>query len=255
MKRIITFYLIALGFTSVVALLIANQILPTYFHYVAVFGPMIAAFVMFSKNKQLKTKIKELTQVNKPLWVLLGGTSPLWGSLLVILTMKLLNYSLPNLISLGEVNFLGNISFWALPLWILTTGIGEEFGWRGYLYPELRTKYSNMTTTFIMWPMWVVWHLPFFLYTPNYANMNIGLFIGFIFSLLSGVIVLNWVFEKSGRNVLATMLWHGTFNLVTASAFGSGNVAMILSLVVVLFSFVILASRAFPKTPILEKVA
>lgn len=252
-KRIITYYLIALAYTLTVGLLIVNQILPGYFHYFATWGPAIGAFVMFSLDHEFTKRIKELFVIKKPLWVWVGGTSPLWISLFFILLLPLLGFSLPALSTIGEVNFLGNISFWVLPLWILTTA-GEEFGWRGFLYPELRKKYPIMTATAIMWPLWVIWHLPFFLYISTYSHMNIGLFIGFVFSLLSGVIVLNWIFEKSGRNLITTILWHGCFNVVTASVFGSGNIAMYLSMLVVFYSFVILASWKFPNNRVLAKV-
>jgi uncharacterized protein len=245
-KRILTYYLIAVGFTYAVGFLIIAKILPNYFNYITCYGPMIGAFVMFSLDHQFKEKIKELLRIRKPLWVWIGGTSPLWISLVLILVLKVTQYPLPAFSGLGEVAFLGNISFLALPFWIITSGIGEEFGWRGFLYPELRKRYSILITTLIMWPLWLLWHLPFFFYLPGYANMGVGMLFGFAFSLLSGAILLNWFFEKSGRSLPTTMLWHGTFNVVTASAFGTGNVAIILSMIVIFFSIAVVFTWVFP---------
>jgi len=250
--RIFVYVLVTFSFTWVVALLIVLKVIPGYFHYATGFGPLIGAFTLFLMDRQLWSTIKELLVVKKPYWFWIGGLSPILLGALLMLVLKIIGYPSPSLSDIGKVSFLGDISFLVVPLWIFTFGLGEEFGWRGFLYPELKKKYSSLTATLILWVIWLAWHIPFFFYLPTYSNMNIGMIIGFAFSLLSGAILLNWLFEKSGRNLSTTILWHGMFNLITASAFGSGNIAMMLSMLVIFFSLAIFSSWVLPKAKVLN---
>lgn len=232
-KTVFLYYGIAIAITWTLSLLIILKILPTWMHYLNAYGPLVAAVIMLRKNKD---PWKTLWTLKKWPWFLIGGTSPLWASALIYGLIYLSQGSLPDLSQLGEISFLGNIGGWAFPLWIVTFGLGEELGWRGFLLPELQKKYSLLVSTLILWVFWSLWHLPFFFYLPTYLNMNVGALIGFLFSLFSGTIFLSWLFRQSGRNLPTLILWHGAFNLITASTFGNGVMAMGLSMIIMVMS-------------------
>lgn len=245
-NKILYFYSISLVYTWSISFLIILEILPKQFHYIVCFGPLLGGVIMISLDGDFYKKINSLFVIKKPLWFWLGGTSPIWGSAIILIVLKIMNYPIPSLSNLGEINFLGNIGFWVTPLWIFTFGLGEEIGWRGFLLPKLLERYSILKATLILWIFWTFWHLPFFFYLPNYMDMGVGGMIGFVFSLLSGTIFLSWLFERSGKNISTTILWHGLFNVVTASAFGNGNIAMILSMIIIFVSIMVIIVWLLP---------
>ena len=108
--------------------------------------------------------------------------------------------------SLGHVNFLPDVGVMAWGLWFLTSGLGEEHGWRGFALPHLQRS-------------------PAFLYIPSYTAIGLRILPGFFLGLLAGAVVLTWLYNSSGGSVFAAVLWHASFNFVTASPNAAGLVA------------------------------
>lgn len=92
--------------------------------------------------------------------------------------------------------------------------MGEEFGWRGFLYPALEKLYGLRRSLLLGGLAWAVWHYPLILSglylsgTPLWWSLPV--FTAEIFSL--GVI-LAWLTEKSGSLLPAVML-HAAHNLL-----------------------------------------
>jgi uncharacterized protein len=92
---------------------------------------------------------------------------------------------------------------WSSPAWrvdlllvgALAYGVLEESGWRGWLYPQLRMSHGPLTATLMLWPMWLLWHAPFFAYRMALTGSSVA---GFAFGLLCGAIVLSWLVEETG---------------------------------------------------------
>jgi membrane protease YdiL (CAAX protease family) len=145
----------------------------------------------------------------------------------------------PDLRELGTISFLPYLGGGAWLLWILTNGFGEEIGWRGFALPRLQQRHSALTATLILGSLWAFWHLPFLFYLPNFRAMGLVGFPGLALGILCGAIVLTWLYNGTNGSVLAASLWHGAFNFVTASAAGQGTVAMIMSIVVMVWAILI----------------
>jgi membrane protease YdiL (CAAX protease family) len=114
-------------------------------------------------------------------------------------------------------------------LWpLLVVGaLGEELGWRGFLYTELRRRHGWLAAGLLVVPLWALWHVPAFFLIETYRGFGPGTLVGFVLGLASGGILLGWLYEKSGRSLLAVSLWHGTFNLFTATAAARGALAAV----------------------------
>ena len=56
--------------------------------------------------------------------------------------------------------------------------------------------------------------------------------LAFTVSILSGALLLTWLYNSTGGSVLATLVWHGAFNAATAGA--EGLVAPIATAAVIL---------------------
>ena len=91
---------------------------------------------------------------------------------------------------------------------VLTSGIGEEFGWRGFALHRLQRTHSAVTSSLLVAIAWAGWHLPLFFYIPSYTAMGVRVLPGFFLGLFAGSIVLTWLYNSSGGSVLAAALWH-----------------------------------------------
>ena len=93
--------------------------------------------------------------------------------------------------------------------------LGEEIGWRGYLYPALRGRFSLVQTHVLVGLIWSLWHLPINLQGYNYgltyfAYPVLGIVAMFLFCFSIGIL-LSWLMEKTG-SIWASALFHGAIN-------------------------------------------
>lgn len=100
---------------------------------------------------------------------------------------------------------------------IVTFGIGEEAGWRGFALPWLQSRFSALTATAILSVIWACWHLPLFAYRPGYVGMDIGGIAGWLVSLATGAILLTALFNASKGSILAVALFHAAIDVAFTS--------------------------------------
>jgi CAAX protease family protein len=217
------------------------QRLPGWFHYLTAFGPAIAALVI---SRLVRTSSAAPAAKARPLrrsivWWAIGYGSPLLLFAIAQLSARMAGQPSPTWSSLGQINFLPSLGWWAWELWFVTSGCGEELGWRGFALPRLQQRHSAMTSTLLVSLGWAGWHLPAFFYVPSYAAMGPAIVPGFFLSILAGAIVLTWLYNSSGGSVLAAALWHASFNFVTASPNAGGFVAAATSTLVMAWAVVI----------------
>jgi hypothetical protein len=62
---------------------------------------------------------------------------------------------------------------------------------------------------------------------------------GFVFGIFAGSIVLTWLYEGAGCSLLLVALWHASFNLGSATRAGEGVIAALVTLFVIVSTFVI----------------
>ncbi|WP_062381612.1 CPBP family intramembrane glutamic endopeptidase [Demequina pelophila] len=116
-------------------------------------------------------------------------------------------------------NLLGVLAF-AIPFGLLgsITAVGEEIGWRGFLWPLMRRHTGFWTAAAIMLPIWWLYHVPAVLwwgygYVGGLPAFTVGM-VGFI--LFVGVIT-----ERS-NSLWPSVLAHGAWNSLVAAAFRAG---------------------------------
>lgn len=133
-----------------------------------------------------------------------------------------------------------------LVLWLLlfvANGLGEETGWRGFAFVELRRRHGVVAAGLLVAPLWALWHAPLFAAIETYRGLGPGALVGFVIGITSGAIVLGWLYEESGGSLLAVGLWHATYNLFSATGAGGGALAAVETAAVIAFA-VGLLSRA-----------
>ncbi len=97
---------------------------------------------------------------------------------------------------------------------------GEELGWRGFLVPELRKRYSFAATATISGVIWAIWHYPAILLV-EYNNTGAPLWFGLLcFTLLViGLsFVMAWLRLKS-TSVWPAVLLHASHNIFIQTVF------------------------------------
>jgi len=207
---------------------------PTAVHYLSAFGPALAAFsicaILGRREKQVESDRRAEFSI---LWPIIGFASPLLLFAIAELVAWLFAKPTTDLRALGRVNFLPNLGISAWLLWLLTSGFGEELGWRGFALSHLQSTHSALASSFLLSIAWAGWHLPAFLYLPNYVSMGPWAIPGFFVGILAGSIVLTWLYNSSGGNVYAAVLWHASFNFVTASLYASGFTSAVTSILVI----------------------
>lgn len=96
--------------------------------------------------------------------------------------------------------------------------VGEEVGWRGFMYPILKQEYGTLKGRIIGGAIWGVWHWPVmtigYEYGIDYPGFPfIGPFIFCIYAICAGII-LDWIYEKT-QIIWMPALCHGAINAAT----------------------------------------
>jgi membrane protease YdiL (CAAX protease family) len=107
----------------------------------------------------------------------------------------------------------------SIPLWtyiplflqiFVATGMGEEFGWRGYVLPRFQAKWSALVSSLVLGLIWAPWHIQAFfipglpLYQRNFWEYAPWVIFMSIF--------ITWIFNNTKGSVLAAALFHASMN-------------------------------------------
>jgi membrane protease YdiL (CAAX protease family) len=104
---------------------------------------------------------------------------------------------------------------------VFSFGYGEETGWRGYALPRLQARHSALVATLLLTVGWAIWHIPLFFYRPGYTGMGIAGIAGWFFSLLTGAVLLTWLFNQSRGSILVVALFHAAVDVAFTSRVSS----------------------------------
>ena len=100
--------------------------------------------------------------------------------------------------------------------------LGEEIGWRGFLYPQLKTRFGQKTGRLLGGVIWGAWHWPLIWligYEYGAATGNRAGYFGapvvgmLLFCVITaGMGILHdWLYERSG-SIWVPSLFHGAIN-------------------------------------------
>ena len=104
------------------------------------------------------------------------------------------------------------------PLINMLPAIGEEAGWRGYLYPQLKLQYGTVQGRIFGGIIWGIWHWPLIVlngyeYGRDYFGFPVtGMIIFCVFTVLCGILC-DWVYERS-ECIWFPAILHGSFNAI-----------------------------------------
>ena len=118
----------------------------------------------------------------------------------------------------------------------------EEIGWRGYLLDHLQTRWSALAAGLFVGLLNWIWHAPLF-YLPGYADAFRAIppsMLQMFFVVVPAVLLYAWVYNNSGRSVLAAMLFHFGGNF-WGESFGLSAQGQTIRMVLVIIAVALIA--------------
>jgi uncharacterized protein len=104
-----------------------------------------------------------------------------------------------------------------LPIEILTSGLAEEPGWRGFALPRLQERYGPLLASIILGVLWQCWHLPLYLTDWGRDAGWLGISLDIIGNL-GLTILMTWVFNHTRGSLLIAMLLHAMLDTFASTA-------------------------------------
>jgi membrane protease YdiL (CAAX protease family) len=117
-----------------------------------------------------------------------------------------------------QFSFRGSFTFTSslFPVWflLLAAPVLEELAWHSYGTDSLLSRFNLLKASLIFSIFWGLWHLPLSTikgyYHSNLADSGMLYSINFLVSMIPFVIIMNWLYYKTNRNVVLTMVFHLT---------------------------------------------
>jgi uncharacterized protein len=147
----------------------------------------------------------------------------------IALAIALVAGNAPSASDFGRYSGLPAIGVVPVAVIVILSTFGEETGWRGFALPLLQRRHSALAAALLVTPIWVVWHLPYFFTVATYRDFPPAGYVGFVFGIACGSIVLTWLYNGTGGSILACAVWHGVYNLESGTAGGGGTIAAVTS--------------------------
>lgn len=225
-RPLTAFVLLAYGSTWLVMLPLLLQRrgllatgLPEEYEAAAAFGPCFAAWCVLRANPhrpwlaEFGQSLRRWPRTPEGLWLSVGSPFAFLAAAVAFEAWR--TGAWPALADIA-VRTLGN---WAGVVDVvivagLLQSLGEEPGWRGFLLARLRERHPALRATLLLFPIWLMWHLPMFLSRPS---LGVGQFAGFALGILSAAVWLTAVRESTG-SVPAAVIWHTLTNVTRALA-------------------------------------
>ncbi len=214
----VSLFVLAMLFGAVVSLAIATGLLPPEAAQLGALSASLAAIVLVLIEGR-KGGLRELLGR-----ILIWRVGLQWWAVALFFTV------LPSVAALYLFRLLGGPPvdwsglqplYTVVPMFILLTiaaGVGEEFGWRGFLLPRLQARHNALASSLIIGVMWAIWHIPLFFVEGTFQHtlQSQGGLLPAVFAfsvfVTASSIWFTWVFNNTRGSVLLAAVMHGASN-------------------------------------------
>jgi membrane protease YdiL (CAAX protease family) len=213
-----------------------------FHHGIGGLGPMMASLIttwLFEGEKGMKKLAGQMVKIRPLLYIAVALFAPFLLAVLAIIINNLLNHQPVELSGLfiakefPEFNFIGFLLYN-----LLFFGFGEEAGWRGFALPRLQARYNALWSSLILTLFWALWHWPLFMYRPGFMDMGMAGSFGWVFSLLTGSVLLTWLYNSSKGSILVCAIFHSTIDIAFLADFTDQNVINYLGMLITVWGIV-----------------
>jgi membrane protease YdiL (CAAX protease family) len=189
--------------------------------------------------RDLGARLVDLRRIGPVWWLAVVGLIPLIEAAAAVIAAQVSAAPADVFAPLTE-NLANPGAFVALAGFTLLLGpLPEEIGWRGFALDALQARLAPIAASLILAACWAAWHAPLFFMDGYYAPFG-----GppaawqFAYDILLTTLLITWIYNHTGRSVLAAVLFHfmGNFSgeVVASSAAGDMIATILSTLVVVL---------------------
>jgi uncharacterized protein len=247
----LSFFVLAFLLGGLPLALVATELLPVGFSQLGALSASAAGFILAGVEGG-KQSVKELLsrgliwRVGIRWWITaLLYIAPLTGAALFIsMQLQGTSFDWSSLRPLYEI----------LPMMlilIILAGLGEEFGWRGFLLSRLQSHHSALIASLLVGVFHSLWHVPLFLVEGTAQSgwaQQVGLipaFLGYSIFVIAWSVQLAWFFNSTKGSVLLVAVVHGAGNAWISGYFDiTGNAGIagnnMLTALMVAFSLLVI---------------
>jgi membrane protease YdiL (CAAX protease family) len=168
-------------------------------------GPLVAALIAAAATGQFRDFVKRIARVriSPSTYVLALGIPFLFALLAVAVGALATGTALP----VAQARFQASNFVDGFLIALLFVALGEEPGWRGFLFPALSKWGGPAVAALLICPIWAIWHYP--LFGTEFSTVELP---PFFVSLVGTSFVLGWLTLRSDGGVLPAMLAHAMTN-------------------------------------------
>lgn len=195
-----------------------NVMLSSTLGIIGLLSPMIVAMALILPNKELRkdflNRFFNFRNI-KPVYV--------FAALFLMLASILIAQAISLLFghSANQFNFSDRFSFSAgiYPAWfiLILAPVLEELAWHTYGTDCLRSRFRLLNMSLIFGVIWVIWHIPLGFIKDYYQSNLVAsgwiYTLNYAVSIIPFVVLMNWLYFKTGRNILVAIIFHTTANL------------------------------------------
>lgn len=152
---------------------------------------------------QLLKKAWDFKNIRHPYWILPALLLPPLIGLLAYISMRISGLPLPDPI---HISILMVLPFFLL---FFIGDAGEELGWTGYAIDPLQARWGPLKAGLLLGVVWAIWHLIPFVQTGNPPAWIAWQ----SFETIAVRVLIVWLYDQSGRSVVAAILFHDMTNV------------------------------------------
>jgi membrane protease YdiL (CAAX protease family) len=207
--------------------------------FIGLLGPMGVSYFLIRRDPELiqdvYSRFFNFKHV-KPTYIFITCFLMLGSILLAQAISLLFGYSASQFVITGQFTFTSGI----FPVWfmLIIAPILEELGWHSYGTDCLRNRMNLFTTSLLFGAFWGIWHVPIATirgyYQSNLVQTGWIYSVNFLVSIIPFVLLMNWLYYKTGRNIVIAIVFHITavyFNEIFATHPDSKIIQTVLLLV------------------------
>jgi CAAX protease family protein len=214
---------------------------PMALHYLASFGPLVAALLVTLATRGWQgVRVlfgRILRWHTEGEYYLFAVAAPIVIFFLVAGATWIVGGEAPSLLLLGEADYLGTLG--VLPvfvLWMITFGLGEEVGWRGFALPRLQASRTAFGASLTLGLFWALWHVPAIFYRDTYQAMGWRVVPMLVTVAAVGSVTYTWLFNGTRGSLLLVILFHGLFDFFSVWPSGLVGPGMIMTILMVFWA-------------------
>lgn len=218
-----------------------------YLHLLGGVGPLIAAFIVmgvYGGRPGVRGLAQRAGLWRVPVrWHVVAWLGPVALYVIGLFLVRAVWGEWPDVTRFGQTEEFPELPilvYWAAN--IVFYGWGEETGWRGFLLPKLQDRMGALKATLLVTPIWIVWHAPLFFFIDGYTGWGIGEITGWTFSMLTGALLMTWLFNSAAGSILVVAVFHGTIDIVMNTP-SPGDMAFVLGMLITFWGLWVLVRK------------